>query len=327
MLSSLETRFWTGPDLPTIELIGCLRYESVMSVSLRQVRGFLAVARHQSFTRAARELNVSQPALTVQVRGLEERVGLRLFDRDSRGVRITRAGRELARKLERLRDEFDAAIGETRDLALGRRGVVRLACLQSVASTVLPPAIARFQREYPGIAFSVKDVSGARTLDMVRDGLVDFGLADMPTTEPGLEFAPLLATRLHAVAPPAHPLARARRLTLERIARYPVILMDRETSARRLVDAAFAQAGCEPACGIEVVALATVLAMVRCGNGITVLPVSSRDGPMHEGVVVRPIQDHAATRWLGVLRRTGRSLPPPSEAFIAALRADLGAAG
>lgn len=298
-----------------------------MSVSLRQIRAFLAVARHRSFTRAARELSVSQPALTVQVRGFEEHVGLRLFDRDSRGVRITRAGRELALKLERLRDEFDAAIGETRDLALGRRGVVRLACLQSVASTVLPPAIARFQREHPGIAFSVKDVSGARTLDMVRDGLVDFGLADMPTSEPGLGFTPLLAARLHAVVPPGHPLARARRLTLERIARHPLILTDRETSARRLVDAAFAQAGCAPVSSIEVVALATVLAMVRCGNGITVLPVSSRDGPMHEALVVRPIQDYPAMRWIGVLRRAGRSLPPSSEAFIAALRADLGPGG
>lgn len=297
-----------------------------MNVNLRHVRAFLTVARLGSFTRAAAELHASQPALTVQVREFEERIGLRLFDRSSRGVSVTRAGQELAGKLERLQGEFDAVIAETRETAAGRRGVVRLACLQSVAGTVLPPAIARFRKAHPMIQFAIKDVSGARTLDMVRDGVVDFGLVDMPSIEPALEFEPLLGAHLHAVLPPGHPLQRVRRLTLARVAEYPMILMDRETSARRLVDAAFAQAGCQPLCVAEVVALSSALAMVRFGAGITVLPISARDGPLHTGVVVRPVQDHAATRWIGVVRRVGRSLPPPSEAFIASLRADRGEA-
>jgi DNA-binding transcriptional LysR family regulator len=295
-----------------------------MTVNLRHVRAFLAVARLGSFTRAAAELHASQPAITVQVREFEERIGLRLFDRNTRGVSVTRAGQELARRLERLQGEFDAVIAETREMAAGRRGVVRLACLQSVASTVLPPAIARFWQQHPLIRFSIKDVSGARTLDMVRDGVVDFGLVDMPSTEPALEFEPLLGARLHVVMPPGHPLHRVRRITLARIAQHPLILMDRETSARRLVDAAFAQAGCQPQCVGEVVALSSALAMVRFGAGITVLPVSAHDGPLHTGVVVRPVHDYSATRWIGVVRRVGRSLPPPSEAFIATLRAQGG---
>lgn len=298
-----------------------------MNTNLRQVRAFLAVARHSSFTRAARELHVSQPALTVQIRQLEEHVGLQLFDRNTRSVEITRAGRELALKFERLQDQFDAVLAETRDIALGHRGVVRLACLQSFASTVLPQAIARFQHGHPKISFSVKDASGNRTLDMVRNGEVDFGVADMPSTEPQLDFTPLLEARLQAVLPPGHPLEKVRRLTLARLAEYPLILMDRETSARRLVDAAFAQAGCKPVCSCEVVALASALAMVRFGQGLTVLPVSVRDVPMHAGVVIKPIHDYTVTRWIGIVRKTGRSLPPPSEAFIAALMTDWKDAG
>lgn len=295
-----------------------------MTINLRHVRAFLAVARLGSFTRAASELHSSQPALTVQVRELEERVGLRLFDRSSRGASVTRAGLELARKLERLQGEFDAVLAETREIASGRRGVVRVACLQSVASTVLPRAIVRFRQDHPLIQFSVKDVSGARTLDMVRDGAVDFGLADMPSTEPQLDFEPLLGARLHVVMPPGHPLQQVRLLTLAHVADHPLILMDRETSARRLIDAAFAQAGIQPRCVSEVVALATALAMVRFGVGITVLPVSARDGSLHSGVIVRPLRDHAAMRWIGIVRRVGQSLPPPSEGFIEALRADRG---
>ncbi len=293
-----------------------------MTANLRQVRALLAVARHGSFTRAAHELHISQPALTVQIRQLEEHVGLQLFDRNTRSVEITRAGRDLARRFERLQEEFDAAIAETRDVALGHRGVVRLACLQSFASTVLPQAIARFQHGHPRISFAVKDVSGHRSLDMVRSGEVDFGVADMPSNEPQLDFVPLLQARLQAVLPPGHPLAKARKLTLARIASYPLILMDRETSARRLVDAAFAQAGCTPVCACEVVALASALAMVRFGQGLTVLPVSTRDVPMHTGVVIKPIHDFPIARWIGIVRKPGRSLPPASEAFIASLMQD-----
>ena len=293
-----------------------------MNINLRQVRAFLAVARHSSFSRAAHELHVSQPALTVQIRQLEKYVGLQLFDRNTRTVEITRAGRELSLKFERLQEEFDVVVAETRDIALGRRGIVRLACLQSFASTVLPLAIARFQQGHPKIGFAVKDASGSRTLDMVRSGEVDFGVADMPSTEPQLDFTPLLQARLQVVLPPGHPLVNVRRLTLKRIAAYPLIQMDRETSARRLVDAAFSQAGCTPVCSCEVVALASALAMVRFGQGLTVLPVSARDVPMHTGVVIKPIHDYTVTRWIGIVRKIGRSLPPSSEAFIADLMAD-----
>lgn len=293
-----------------------------MSGTLRQVRAFLAVARLGSFTRAARELHLSQPALTVQIRQLESHLGLRLFDRNTRSVEITRSGRDLALKLERLQDEFDAALGEAREIALGHQGLVRLACLQSFASTVLPHAVARFQRGHPRITFSIKDASGSHTLDMVRNGEVDFGVADMPTNEPQLEFEPLIQARLQAVLHPEHALAKARRITLSRMAAHPLIMMDRATSARGLVDAALAMAGCKPLISCEVVALATALAMVRFGGGATILPVSTRDVPMHTGVVIKPIADHTATRWVGVVRKSGRTLPAASEAFIASLMAD-----
>jgi DNA-binding transcriptional LysR family regulator len=291
-----------------------------MNANLRHVRAFLAVARHGSFTRAAHELHVSQPALTVQIRQLESSLGLQLFDRNTRSVEITRAGRELAGKLERLQVEFDEVLAEARDMAAGQRGVVRLACLQSFAATVLPQAIARFQQRHPQVVFSVKDASGGRTQDMVRDGAVDFGVADLPAHEPQLEFTPLLCARLHAVLPPGHELEKSRRITLARLGKYPLILMDRETRARALVDAAFAAAGVKPTGSCEVVALSTALAMVRYGAGVTVLPVSARDA--HAGVSIRPIADHGVPRWIGLLRRSGRSLPPASEAFIGSLLAD-----
>lgn len=293
-----------------------------MNLNLRQVRAFLAVARLGSFTRAAQELHLSQPALTVQIRQLEEEFGITLFDRNTRSVEITRAGLDLVQRLKRIQEDLEDVVAQTRDLAAGVRGTVRLACLQSFASTVLPRAVRQFRQQHPGIGFAIKDVSGNRILAMVRANEVDFGITEMPPDEPQIEFIALAQARLQVVLPPAHPLCSHVAVRLSDLVDVPLILMDRETSARRLVDRAFAMAGCSPRVSCEVVALATALAMVRLGDGVTVLPVAERDASMHSGVVIRPIDGPTISRWTGIVRRTARTLPVASEAFIAALLSD-----
>src|SRR5687768_8534664 len=99
-----------------------------MNVNLRQVRAFVSVARFGSFTRAAKLLNLTQPALTVQIRQLEQSLDVRLFDRNTRSVSLTRVGRELVPPFQRLLQEFDAIVVDTKDLAAKRHGIVRLAC-------------------------------------------------------------------------------------------------------------------------------------------------------------------------------------------------------
>src|SRR5947209_15752633 len=116
-----------------------------MDVSLRQMRAFLAVARTLSFTRAATEANLSQPALTVQIRTLEEQLGVKLFDRSSRSVELTRLGRELVPTFQRLLREFDETVTGVRDIARHGRGSVRLAALPSIAAGILPDVIVRFR--------------------------------------------------------------------------------------------------------------------------------------------------------------------------------------
>ena len=116
-----------------------------MDVSLRQVRSFLTVARVKSFTGAASILNVTQPALTMQIRRLEEALGVTLFDRDTRSVEPTRVARDLIQAFERTLQDFDAALLSARDIATQERGIVRLAVLPSVAAGVLPDAILGFR--------------------------------------------------------------------------------------------------------------------------------------------------------------------------------------
>jgi DNA-binding transcriptional LysR family regulator len=116
-----------------------------MNLDVRQLRAFVTVAECSSFTRAAAGLNLSQPALTVQIRKLEQALGVRLFDRNTRVVALTRNGAELLPTLGRILRDLDGVLAETRQLATMQRGIVRLAVLPSFASGVLPEVIAGFR--------------------------------------------------------------------------------------------------------------------------------------------------------------------------------------
>ena len=121
-------------------------------------------------------LNVTQPALTVQIRRLEEALGVRLFDRDTRSVELTRVARELMPAFERTLQDLDAALGSARDIASQVRGVVRLAALPSVAAGALPDAIRSFRDQRPNVMFDLKDVIASQVLALVRSEEVDFGV-------------------------------------------------------------------------------------------------------------------------------------------------------
>src|SRR5262245_45143532 len=123
----------------------------------RQVRAFLAVARLRSFVRAAAELHVSQPALTVQVQQLERELGVKLLERNNRNVALTQAGEDMLLPLERLLIDAESIMGRGRDLATLRRGVLTVAAVPTVASALLPPVLREFCAAYPGITVRVRD--------------------------------------------------------------------------------------------------------------------------------------------------------------------------
>ena len=161
-----------------------------MNITLRQVRAFVVVARFSSFTRAADLLHLTQPALTVQIRQLEQALGVKLFDRSTRAVELTRTGRELLPVLERLLGEFDAVVVSTREMATMRYGTVRMAALPSVAATVLPPLIARFKQRHPHIRITVRDSVGERINAMVREESFISALAAMSNRMPNWKQSP-----------------------------------------------------------------------------------------------------------------------------------------
>jgi DNA-binding transcriptional LysR family regulator len=286
-----------------------------MDVSIQQIRSFAAVARLKSFTRAAAMLSVAQPTLTVQIRHLEETLATRLVDRNSRSVELTRLGRDLLPAVERLLQDFDTMLVGVRDQVTQRRGIVKIAALPSAAVGILPDAIRTFRENYPGADFLLKDVVSGRVLTLVREEAVDLGIIGGNADHPEVERLFKTKDSMHVVCATEHPIAKVRTVTPAVLARYPLIMMDPETSVRKVVDGAFHAAGLMPNPVCEVTYMMTAIGMVQAGLGIAILPASAREIQIDPNLCSRPIKGSYFLREISLIKKRRRSLPPLSASF------------
>jgi len=295
-----------------------------MDLNLRDIRALVAVAETGSFTRAAQRLHLSQPALTVQIRRLEEAVSARLFDRNSRNVALTPMGRELLPLLRKSLQDMEDLLREARAMGEGGSGTIRIACLPTFAASVLPELIIGMKREVPRVAFQIRDVVAGTVNALVRSEEADIGLTGGEVTDPMLEVLHAGMDRLVAVCPRDHPLAKKRRVGLKDLAPLPLVLTARGTSVRAVVDAALGETqevldiACEPTY------MMTAVAMVRGGLGVTILPGSAREVRAEPGLVVKTIDHPAFVRPIAIIKRRGRTLPAVTDKFIALMRRAIG---
>jgi DNA-binding transcriptional LysR family regulator len=196
---------------------------------------------------------------------------------------------------------------------------VVVAALPSLAATLVPAVIARMRQRHPGIAVAVRDALAERTLGAVRSGDVDLALTSAPPHDRELVFAPLLADRMMAVLPRTHALARAKVLRLADLLATPLVLMDRESSVRRLVDAASASIGRLATPAYEVAFMSTAIGLVRAGLGATLLPSSAAELRDSTSLCIREVDAPLIERPLGLLTQRRRSASPAVEAFVAVL--------
>ena len=292
-----------------------------MTAELRHIEAFLAVARCGNFTRAAAELHVSQPALTVQIRQLESALGVRLFDRNNRTVGLTPPGRELVAPCEQVLLDVRSIVEHAHEFASHRRGVVTVACLPSIASELLPRAIADLATRHQGIAVRVRDVVAARVLELVKSGEVDFGLGSCGRVDRELSEQPLFADRLAAFVPNDHPLADKRHVTLREVVIYPLILTGRDSSVRELIERALEKERLSIHVAQESTYMTTALGMVAAGLGVAILPhAATASAP--SAIRRVSIRTPALTRRIGIITKSGRSLQPAAQRLVEALQAE-----
>ncbi|MBV9038593.1 MAG: LysR family transcriptional regulator [Acidobacteriaceae bacterium] len=291
-----------------------------MNLNLRHLEAFAAVAKLGSFTKAARSLHVSQPAFTVQIKQLEEELGVRLLDRNTRSVHLTRIGKELAPVVERLLREIESVVADTQALSAKSTGAVTIAALPSVSATLLPPVISQFHRQYSGITFRLREGAEKRILMLVKSEEADFGIGCVDEADPEIHFEPLFTDWMSAVCAADSKLSRKKSVELKDLVSHPLILTDRESSVRRLVDRAFTSMGYPVTPAQEVTYMATALGMVKAGLGVAILPSSALELKELRSLKARPIHHEQLHRTVGVIQKAHHSLSPASGSFLQELR-------
>jgi LysR family carnitine catabolism transcriptional activator len=284
-----------------------------MNLSGKQLRAFVALNEERNFTKAAEQCHLSQPAFSALIRALEEGVGTRLFDRDTRKVQLTTEGELFAESARRLLDDMDHILGDLTEHVERRKGRVSIAALPSLAAGWLPGVFAEFRRLYPGIKLSLTDTLSDQCLDLVRLGRVDFALAAGGTHTAELATKILCADEFHLVCRKDHALARQKTLRAKDLLNHPFVHLARSSSVRQHLDALLHPLQMNTV--LEVEHLATVMGMVQNGVGISVVPALTLFHFQHPNLMTRPLDVPGLTRKIYLVRRADRSLSVAAQAL------------
>lgn len=250
-------------------------------MELRHLRYFLAVAEELHFGRAAERLNIAQPPLSQQVRALEEELGVRLFDRNSRRVRLTEAGAIFEGRARRILESTEAAVGEARRASRGELGRITVGFMSSAMLPTFPPILRRFRSGRPGVEVGFAQLHSNEQLHAVSEGGIDLGFVDIEarggrTEVEGVALCvePVWRERLVAALPLEHRLARRARIRLSELADDRFVMMPRKP-ATGLYDRVIQlcrEAGFSPEVGQEAAQLPAVVALVAAGAGVALVP-------------------------------------------------------
>ena len=290
-------------------------------MQLAQVEGFLEVARRANLSRAAEALFITQPALTARLRALESEVGRPLFRRGRRGMTLTDAGHAFLPYAERAVRALQDGAGAVERLPLTDELV--LGAAPAVSTYVLPGLLVRFEAANPAVRLSVRTGHSEEILDMVVRGDVAVGLL-RELHHPALETLTLYDDELVLVVRPEHPLARQRRVTIDRLRDARLILFDRTSSYYDLTNALFRPAGRLPRGVLELDHIDAAKQMVLAGLGIALLPTTAVASELGDGSLRRlevvgtpPIE----RRIVGVRRLDAEGRTPATLAFWRLLEA------
>lgn len=277
-----------------------------MNISLRQLRVFLGVAQQRHFRRAAEHLHLSQPAVSRHIAELEAELGVRLFDRSTREVIPTEAGRYLESAIERVLDELEGVLEHVHSEGERRHGKIRIASVPTLSASLMPACIADCAREYPELAIQLHDQTQTLVLDSVRGGEVDFGIAIDPPEAGDFDSEVIMRDPFCLACRPDHPLARHKTVPWKKLQGQRLILLDYSSGSRRLIDQILQRHGVEAHIVQQTSHTHTAFRMVEAGLGITVTPALS--SPPSALVVRRltPTEQRAVT----LIHRRQRSLSP-----------------
>jgi len=274
-------------------------------MDLSSIQAFIAIAQATSFSRAAEQLHITQPAISKRIASLERQLDAKLFDRIGRNILLTEAGQILLPKAIRMMQELEEGKDQIRNLSGKVRGPLRMATSHHIGLHRLPPILRKFKRNYPGVALDLHFMDSEDACRLVVKGDLELGVVTLPNQVfPHLQTTVIWDDPLVFVSNREHPLQQIKRIKLSELANHEAVLPGKETFTRDLIEQLFQSHGLNPQIALETNYLETLKMMASVGLGWSILPSVMLDHDLNQLNVpeVKPI------RRLGIIQHHHRSL-------------------
>ena len=291
-------------------------------MELRHLRYFLAVGEALNFTKAAARLRVAQPAMSRQIQDLEDEIGVDLLRRSPRGVALTAEGKLFLEEVRELLKRVDESVEKTRALARGEYGELHIGYSSVPTAEILPPALAAFRKAVPDVKLLLHDLSSEELIAGLHNATLELAIMVQPTGEQtaGIEFE-LLRTYPWCVAlSAAHPFARLKSISLEKLAAQPLVVLRRKdySEYHGILERIFAPISAKPRIAVECDSASSVITEVEAGRGIFLAAVLKRVAGKR--LLYRPLTGTTEVQSVGIGRATKGDVTPAGEKFCEILR-------
>lgn len=283
-------------------------------MEINDLKAFLAVAKSESFSLAGEQLHLTQPAVSKRVAALEEELNTRLFDRISRKITLTEAGRQLLPRAQQILYELEDIRRSISSLTGEVSGTLTMGTSHHIGLRRLPPALKHYSRQFPRVQLDIRFMDSETACGAVQQGELELAIVTLPTEPiPNLSTRPIWHDPLLFVVSREHPLAAQDRVTLRDLARHPAVLVAKGTYTRRILEQALEPLGMRLKTGMETNYFETLKMMVSIGLGWSLLPQSMTG---ERELKVLQVPELQLSRTLGAVTHTRRSLSNAARAMV-----------
>lgn len=291
----------------------------IKNLNLKLLQTFLLVAEHNNFRQAAELAHRSQSAISSQIKQLEEQLGVALFHRTTRRVRLTDEGLQLLGSAQRAIHEVELGLKRIREAADIRSGRISISCSPTIAASRLPRVLAAFEDDYPGVQVFVREAATTVVFENVRIGEADFGVAPFIKLS-GFAFEPILDDDLYALVPKNLVRGSRSTITFKSLAAMPLLVLDATTALRATVEETMRRNGMAFSTKHEFNQVQTLISMARVGLGAAVLPKTVLPSAPDARVKILRIVAPTLTRRIGIITNRGQKLSPAAARLAQHLR-------
>ena len=292
-------------------------------MELHQLRGFYEIAREGSFTKAADRLFVTQPAISLQLKALEDELGERLVERSRGRARLTPAGQLLYQRARSVFDELDGMRDDMDALRQVLRGRVTVGTSDTNCTYVLPEVLVEFRERHPGVEVDIRNKMSSEVGRLVLEDEVDFGLATLPLRHPNLDSEALFTRRDLLICPPDHALAARHSVQMKTVMRESLLVLEEGSRSRELLEQAFHEAEMDMTASMSLGSIEVIKRFVEIGFGIAVVPAISVEVEAAAGRLVAISIRGLKTRSIGLVEHRGRRRSAATSALLQVIQKHL----